>query len=358
MNKKGLTLLILLISLFIVSCAGLTEKPHSGVGQEKLIAREIFKGGYYHSPVSITVDDEIATLYLTKDGRVVFKRGDKVTLLDEDIKGKGRGRKPLLYKEGSRLYAIWWAKTKPKGDKHLYFRASYDGGRTFQPTRVINSENGVLSYSFASDGRGGLVFAYNDERNGPYESYTNVSYDYGRSWLDRDVRLDSVPEDADKEKTPMRRGRNHVIEPKAVIDGQAIVVTWKESRVGEGDKVVYYIKSRNSYDGGRSWEPEIVLRKSDRIFFSDNLVLHNNVIYFLGQENNTGITGYRSVDMGRTWEAIDALQGSGATVNSQLKVIGNGGYLYAVYTAEKSGEKSKIFFASFSCSTFVLFLSH
>ncbi|MEF9426259.1 MAG: glycoside hydrolase [Candidatus Mariimomonas ferrooxydans] len=316
--------------------------------QGRLIAQELYKGGYYHSPVSISVNNKIATLYLTEQGRVAFKIGVDVLFFDEDIdvKEQGHGRRPSLYQEGSHLYAIWWAKTRPKGDKHLYFKASYDGGETFQPTRIINSENGVLNYSFTSDSKGRLAFVYNDERNGPYQIYINISNDHGKTWLDKDVRQDSIPESVGERKARIHDG--FAMEPKVAMNGQAIVVTWKERKAKKGKKAAYYLKSRASDDGGKTWGKEIVIRKSSRIFTSNNLLLHNDNFYIIGHENYTGITGYKSNDNGRTWEALRALQRSEETVNSQLKVISKGEYLYVVYTAQKPRIKYKIFFAAFS----------
>ncbi len=102
--KRFILLILLLSYMFVSGCAGLMERPE--VVQEELIAQELYKGGYYHSPVSISVNNKIATLYLTEKGRVAFKMGDNVLFLDEDldVKEQGYGRKPSLYQEGSRLY--------------------------------------------------------------------------------------------------------------------------------------------------------------------------------------------------------------------------------------------------------------
>lgn len=348
--------ILLLLLLSVSGCAGLNEVRYGeapGKGSE--ISGIFSEGGYYNSPASVVDDGNPATLYINEGGRIVFKRNDKTLFLDEDVKARGNGRRPLLYKEGNHFYAIWWAKTKPEGDKHLYFKPSYNGGETFEATRIINTGNGVLNFSFATDGSGNMAFVYNDERNAPYEIYINLSHDYGRTWFERDTRLDRIGREDEKKdvrkKAAQYQKGNFALEPNVAVDGQAVVVTWKEQRVdAKAETPSHYLKAITSADGGRNWSEELVVRAgSNQVFTTVNLLLFEGVYYIFGHENLTGITGFMSRDRGRKWESIDVIKGTEATVNSQLKVIrGREGYLYAVYTSQEEERKSQIHFAAFS----------
>lgn len=355
-NIRLTALLALLLLLGVSGCAGLNEGRYGEVpGSGSEISGIFSEGGYYNSPASVAGNGDPATLYINESGRIVFKRDGKILFLDEDVKAKGNGRRPLLYKEGNHFYAIWWAKTKPEGDKHLYFKPSYNGGETFEATRIINTGNGVLNFSFASDGSGNMGFVYNDERNAPYEIYINLSHDYGRTWFERDTRLDNIghedeKKNARKKSVQLPKG-NFALEPNIAVDGQTVVTTWKEQRVDEGSgKPLHYLKAKVSGDGGRNWSEEMVVRAgSNQVFTAVNLLLFEGIYYIFGHENSTGIAGFMSRDRGRTWESIAVIKGTEATVNSQLKVIqGREGYLYAVYTSEEGERKAQIHFAGFS----------
>ncbi len=347
----ALPVVFLLLLLSVSGCAGLKERHYGEApGIDSEISGIFSEGGYYNSPASVAEDRMPSTLYISESGRIAFKRNGKTLLLDEDLKAKGNGRRPLLYKEGKHFYAIWWAKTKPEGDKYLYFKPSYNGGETFEATRIINTGNGVLNFSFASDGKGNIAFVYNDERKAPYEIYINLSHDYGRTWLDKDVKLDSIKNDDVKKQSALLQKNNLALEPNVAIDGQTVVVTWKEQRMEDGGKkLLHYLKTRVSGDGGKNWTEEAVLRAGgEQIFTSDNLLFIDGGFYIVGHENFIGIAGFMSRDRGRTWEGIDALKGSDTAVNSQLKVRSRGGYLYAVYTSEEQGGKAQVHFAAFS----------
>lgn len=344
MNKKGIPMLLLLVfSLLITGCAGLMER-HDGIKEQAWVyIEDVYKGTQRDVPRFCVVDGRMTILYLTGEKRVALRSGDNTALIDEDTKWKGYARSLNLHCEGNRLYAMWWAKTPEEGgNKYLYFRVSHDGGKTFEPTRIINSGGGVLNYYFTTDGEGTFVFVYDDEREGPYKIYFNISHDYGRTWLDNDVRLDSIPEGA-------QRRNVFAIEPKAIINRDSIVVTWKERR--EEGEASYLLKSRTSNDRGKTWTEEVIIREAKTIFSSDNLIVHNNMPYTIGQENETGVSGFRSMDNGMTWEGIGAVPDTETTVNSQIKVISSGNdAIYAIWTSEAEKRKSQVWFSAYSYS--------
>ncbi len=343
-----------LMLLFTAGCAGLMVSPSGDVNQGKVLLHEINAQGGLFPPKSVMINGHTASLYFNDKGEVVFRSGgdEPELFLDGDVPDKGNGRDPSLFEEGNHVYAAWEAKVPRTGDKLLYFRASHDGGKSFAPVKVVNSDHGVLNYAFASNGRGLLMFVYDDERNGQYQVYYNISPDYGRTWLERDVRLDVVPLSGRMKNEP--RLGILAFEPKAVIEGLTILVSWKERRE-EGDKATYYHKTRTSVDGGKTWSDEAVVWKGDVGFItSDSPVIHNGSFYVYGYVLNKGVAMFKSSDSGKTWELMDTVAGTQSKVISQTKSVSTGDLLYAVYSSqERPSDKRRktithVWFAAFS----------
>ncbi|GAB4413340.1 MAG: hypothetical protein OHK0032_09420 [Thermodesulfovibrionales bacterium] len=347
MTKRFKVLFIIIAITGIISgCAGIAARQDAGPAKP-FIPNIYSSGSSRDLPAFVISEGRMAVLYITSDRRVAFRLGEGEVFLDEEMKDRGASAgAPFLYAEGSRIYAAWWSKTPPKGDKYLCFRVSSDGGKTFGPLKIINSGGGVINYWSVSDGKGGIAFVYDDERDystyPTYHVYINVSEDYGRTWFEKDVRLDSIPD--------VKYRGNFAVEPKVFINGQTIVVTWKERREEEG-KPIYYLKSRTSKNGGKSWAGEVIVRKAETVFSSDNLISYNNALYLIGNENNTGVIGFRSRDNGETWEGIGAVPRTiFFAANSQIKVIASKDRLYAIFTADQHNAKSQVWFASYSPS--------
>ena len=90
--------------------------------------------------------------------------------------------------------------------------------------------------AMARDGR--VYVAWQDVRNGREDIYLNVSPDRGKTWLDKDVRLDRDDAGTGVSELPYVLAR---------ADG-SVVVAWSDDRTGYDQ-----ILMTQSRDGGKTW---------------------------------------------------------------------------------------------------------
>jgi hypothetical protein len=305
--------------------AALLASGCSGHHQDavQVLLPQIGNSDYYNAPASIAAGGKILTLYRTADGHIGFYDGQKTIVLDGGAKQPGGGHLSLK-REGGSLYAMWWQKTPP-GAKYLYLSASYDGGATFSPVRIVNAGGGVLaSYELASNAKGSLAVAYQDERSGHYEVFANASQDDGKTWPDKDILLSKPGAVA--------------FEPQLVFTGERFVATWKET----GDKTVRVV-CRTSGDGGRTWGPEVEIDRNSAPLTADILVVDKGRLYLFGEISDKGIVGYRSDDAGSTWQALGSMPGTQGSGGSQLAVAPCSEGLCLVFAGKPQSQKGSKF---------------
>ncbi len=88
-----------------------------------------------------------------------------------------------------------------------------------------------------------VYIIWKDKRSGSYEVYFKKSGDSGRTWSE-DMKI--------SEFTP-----SPFCEPKIAVNGSQLHVVW------EGLDITREVHYRNSWDGGETWNPEIVLSEND-----------------------------------------------------------------------------------------------
>ena len=153
-----------------------------------------------------------------------------------------------IVRTGEHLLVVW--QDKRTGRERLYSVASSDGGVTWtSPTRVDHVADDLRTDAFAmtlvmSPTREVLV-VWNDGRNGRDDIFAARSTDGGRTWDDKDVRVD-----ADETGTAMSRFPSIA----RAADGR-IAVAWEDDRAGyEG----VYVRVRGS-GSQPTWGPEILV---------------------------------------------------------------------------------------------------
>ncbi len=128
------------------------------------------------------------------------------------------------------------------GPEDLFFARSEDGGKQWsEPVRLSRHRPGVATstaphMAMARDGR--VYVAWQDTRNGREDIYLNLSPDWGRTWLDKDIRLDRDEAGTGISEFP------HVL---VRADG-GVVVAWSDDRTG-----FEQILLTRSGDGGKTW---------------------------------------------------------------------------------------------------------
>lgn len=335
---------VLLAILVLVPGVGIGGEPWPSA---KTVVENVPELGPQTSPATGLVGGEVAVLFLNPEGRVAFRRGERVQILDEGTERTG-GKRLTLHDDGQRLYAVWWNKLTD-GNKRLYLRVSADRGESFGPLVTLNSSGGVLpTYEVAADGAGRIAVAYHDERKPLYQIYLNRSLDGGKTWLDQDVRLDSAPWADREQKIPPPQA----VEPKLVFHGPQLVAVWRERRSGEEGKSFYRLVSRVSADGGQTWAPEVEVYRNDQQYFTaDVLLSHQDQLLLVGFQPDQGLLAFRSADAGRSWQSLGALPGSAAAKTiSQTRAVASGDKVLVAYTLEQNEQKPQVHLATLSAS--------
>jgi hypothetical protein len=146
----------------------------------------------------------------------------------------------LLTDGQGRLFLVWT--DRRDGPEDIYFTRSEDGGQRWDdPVRLTRRRAGATSsrnahMALGADGR--VYVAWEDRRNGREDIYLNASADAGKTWLDRDVRLDR--DDA---------GTGISANPFVVTYGaRGVAVLWDDDRSG-----FEQILMNRSADGGKTW---------------------------------------------------------------------------------------------------------
>jgi hypothetical protein len=153
-----------------------------------------------------------------------------------------------LARAGERVLVVW--QDKRTGKDRLFAVASADNGVTWsQPVRVDHLDDELQTDAFAPTvvmtPTGEAFVTWNDGRNGRDDVFLGRSADGGRTWDDKDVRLDM-----DEAGTAVSRF------PKIAraADGR-LAVAWEDDRAGyEG----VYLRVRSA--GSKpTWGPEVVV---------------------------------------------------------------------------------------------------
>jgi hypothetical protein len=158
-------------------------------------------------------------------------------------RGGHSAREQEILTDGTGGVFLVWTDNRD-GTPNVFFARSTDGGRSWDPpvsvSRGPRGQSIALAPSMALGPDGRLYVVWQDRRHGREDIYLNVSADGGKSWLDRDVRLDR-----DGAGTAISRA------PQVVSGAPGeVAVVWEDDRAG-----FEQILLTRSADGGRTWLP-------------------------------------------------------------------------------------------------------
>lgn len=331
--------LALALGFGLVACETLdTRKSLSAEEKDsaKLIASNVMIEGYGYKPSSIMIDGQMASLYMRRDGRVVFSHGAQTQLLDEGALGN-IGGSVTLSKSGNHIYAFWWNKV---GKKSLYSRVSHDGGKTFGQLNIINSAHGILPpYSVVIEENGTVGVVYHDERESDsYQVYFNRSQDFGDHWGANDVRIDRVavgPVIAKKKKG------SYALDPKIASDGKNWVITWIERvNTGQGS---YHVMSVSSSDRGKTWAPAVEIYSGTDAPSGFRLLGTDNRFFLVGNIEGSGVVAYQTVNGGKSWQAAGGLFGTQGLINGQISLAYLAPRLHVAFVGKKQDVRNQVY---------------
>jgi hypothetical protein len=151
-----------------------------------------------------------------------------------------------LLTDGENGVFLVWADGR-HGPDDVFFARSEDGGKHWTaPTRLSRRPQGKTVSTFphmALDPDGRVYVAWQDRRNGREDIYMNISADRGKTWLERDIRLDRDDPGTGISRTP------YVVARK----GKNVAVVWSDDRSGFDRLLLNW-----SGDGGSTWLDEEV----------------------------------------------------------------------------------------------------
>ncbi len=240
--------------------------------------------------------DERNRLLMTADGK-----GKPVVIADGNKRAKNSYNGAFAMDD--HLYFIWRPKltaATPEGgrpgDKHLMFRASYDGGKTFSAPVRLDSGNGAFHpHPLLSDGEGNLYLTWLDERDGGknYGVFLNISRDHGRHWLKHDIRM--TGKDA------------HALDPFMAVDHQNLWLGWTEFDPEKGTMI---LKIRTSQNGGRKWSEEKIIPTPEGQVISPRIMKVKEKLLLFYYMPKHGILLTTSSDGGSQWNKPVILPGT------------------------------------------------
>lgn len=315
-----------------------TSNPYASSGPALQID-SIYQGDLSAKPALADLDGKLAMLFATPQNRVAFRLGDKTTLLDANLKVKG-GKFFQLHQQGDTVFALWWSHENAKA---LYCAISTDGGKTFAPAQIVNSDHGVLPpFTLLTHKDGVVGVVYMDERTPRYEIYFNRSTDGGKTWDKQDQRLDTAPQPPEQSSAMF---------PDMVQSGDNWVVVWTDTAKVDG-QVSGRILARVSSDGGKQWAPEKVIYQGPSMLSSLHAHAIGNDVVVTFQDTLKGVVALKSADHGQTWTTLGAAPGTQATNNSGIRLAGQGQTAYVVWMAQKDAKsKAKIYASAIDLAT-------
>lgn len=197
----------------------------------------------------------------------------------------------VLHSDGKAVYYLFRPKgAMGEGWKYIIFRASYDGGRTLTPPAIINSDFGAMEPVVASNGEGSVYAAWYDERVGKFDIYMNISHDYGRTWLKKDIRVD-----INNPEGQVSSGGQRIL-----AHGKGVWIIWVDSA-----KKSMKLMMRRSDDGGLTWTQPEELSTGDN-YYSPKIFMVGGriIILWCGTHGRfySQVRGIYSDDLGATWK--------------------------------------------------------
>lgn len=233
------------------------------------------------------------TLHYNARGQLVYRSEGREQVISGESPPGAALTHIVHHADEKGLYVFWRPKLAQAvegigkgGDKLIYFRASYDG-KTFGKTHRLNQMGGAFLPRVAGNGQGDLYAVWEDERDGKYDIYLNVSNDAGRSWKARDIRIN-----------PGKPGISSAANPTLAVEGEKCWVAWNEGQS---------VKIRRSLDRGNTWgEVVVASREKDQVVGLTLVKLpaargNRPVLYWFNEHE---FVGAYSDDEGRTWTRV------------------------------------------------------
>ncbi|MBI4832639.1 MAG: PxKF domain-containing protein [Candidatus Lindowbacteria bacterium] len=258
--------------------------------------------------------------------------------LDTSPPGTSSSYRPQVVTDGNgHVYVTWY--DDRLGYNAIYVNYSSDYGTTWQ-NPDLRLDTGVPDRKWAAfpqiscDADGHVYVAWFDYRNGSTDIYFNRSSDFGATWQSSSARLDKdFP------------GNESSYYPQISNDQNGhVYVVWTDERNGFEDIYFNY-----SLDYGATWNPADI--RLDRDFAGENTSYaprtssdESGHVYVAWQDTRNGnadIYFNRSSDYGATWQGLDTrldtdARGSKSSYYPQISSDGTG-HVYVTWQDARNG---------------------
>ncbi len=328
-----------MIKLLALGALGLlTACAQMGTGQpENTVLAElddISTGSLQIQPAVLMRNGQPTILYATKSGRVALQQGADRKLIDETARvQRGGSYFKLKQIESNTLQALWWSH---ENGKNGYFTTSENGGTSFSPVSMVNSDHQILQPITWVQGQGHNVgIAYHDERLPNYQVFFNRSTDGGKTWAAQDQRMDTPPD----------AGRSSFVsEPQMVKTGTAWVLAWVDTIAATDG--AFRVIIRRSMDDGISWtEPKTIYAGTKHIS-ALTVRAQGEHIAIVADELERGIFAVTSSDRGEHWKQVPALAGTEHASNSGIEANFGPDRLHITWMQDRKEQKTRIYAAA------------
>ena len=206
----------------------------------------------------------------------------------------------FLHSDGHSVYFVFRPKGEAVGWKYTIVRASHDDGKTLSEPVIINHGNGAMEPAISSSGKGDVYVAWNDERDGPLDIYMNISHDFGKTWLEQELRMNTENEPGTVGATGQQ----------IFVDGERVWIVWID--VAKEDKP-RRLMIRSSNDSGRSWTGPGVLAENENFYDPKIMMVKGRMVIIWCSISPANkfvhmAKGIVSDDLGKTWEPMGEIK--------------------------------------------------
>lgn len=282
--------IVFLLCVFIAGC-------HPGVLKETelepSIAHPAMDSGLFEGPSIVVHQGKAIYTWYDPQRRLMMGSQNGTVWVSEGAALPSLLSFNVLHSDGHSLYFLCRPKGEgEKGWKHMFFRASHDGGKTLTQPVILNQGQGAMEPTIATSGKGDVYVAWYDERDGGFDIYMNVSHDYGKTWLG-EIRLNI-------HKEP---GKGGSISPNIFAYGNNAWVIWIDSKERKRRLMI-----RSSVDSGRSWSKPEVLADGENFYDPKIIMVKERIIVLwcstLPKKLEYIAKGIFSDDLGKTWHPM------------------------------------------------------
>lgn len=263
--------------------------PLTALASEKFLLSEPYNR---YKPVHIKSDSKgnIWFTYYGIDGKIFLKKADSdhelvVSEASAEIAGG------LVFDiQNDNIYIVW--REKVGGQKNLYFRASYDNGKTLSAPVLLdaNTTEALTRIKIGSNSKGDVHVLWYGERlvnNERYHIYCASSNDFGKTF-------------AQPKNLTLGYGRS--IYPALLVDESAAYI-FSYSR--KNDKI--FMIFRKTLDGGKTWTEPVEIKEIGVVTLFVEPIKIKDRIHVFWFNSYAGIpvveTAY-SDDDGKTWKTV------------------------------------------------------